>query len=152
MTDPRDLLDAARTDPAARLVLADRLRDDDGDTPAVSAVAGMCCEGCGCPDGVGFVARGGLTGRWYHLTDAQADNLRDENDLEGRAADGTPDRIAVEALRRRSRLELCHHLGRWWLVCEWCVRSLRARRANATRRANRQAREDAAPNLFTGVE
>jgi hypothetical protein len=148
MTDPRDLLAAARTDATARGVLADRVREEDGDTPAAEAARAMVCEACECPEGE-YVGRGSLTGRWYQLTELQ---VREGFDLEGHAADGTPDRIPVENIYHHPRLELCHYLGRWCLACQRCQRSLRSRQANATRRANRQAREDAAPNLFSGVD
>jgi len=52
---------------------------------------------------------------------------------------------------RRPRVEF-RAWDRWYLLCPFCVRSLAARKANATRRANRQARADAAPNLFSGVD
>jgi len=98
MTDPRDLLDAARTDPTVRGVLADRVREEDGDTPAAEAARAMACEACGCPEGE-YVGRGSLTGRWYQLTELQVR--------------GTPDRIPVENIYHRPRLELCHYFGRW---------------------------------------
>jgi hypothetical protein len=159
VTDPRELLPAARTDPQARLVLADRLRDDDGDSPAVVAVADvgkiLCCQSCDihetdlwmCWDQHGY---------WHYLDDAL--NL-------------DPERFHiyfgdnVETVRHRSegvRLDLyrvvCRWRGRtrWELLCPHChrkvARSAAASRANATRAANRKAKEDAAPNLFTVVE
>ena len=147
MTDPRDLLDAARTDPTVRGVLADRVREEDGDTPAVSAVAGMCCEVCGCPESGGKLMCRDRYGAWRDWWESHGLNS-DEGfrlfDMDDEAAGSWNKPVAGRlALRRRDR---------WHLVCVPCSRSLAAREANATRKANRQAREDAAPNLFSGVD
>lgn len=159
MTDPRELLPAARTDPQTRLVLADRLRDDDGDTFAVGTLLRpdgvLTCDGCGVHETSSWVCWD-QNGNWHYLDDAL--NL-------------DPERFHVyfgdhvETVEYRSegvRLDLYRltHWGRgisrWDLLCPHChrvmARRLAAVKANATRKANARAKEDVAPNLFTGVE
>ena len=161
MTDPRDLLDAARyefPDSPGRLVLADRIRDDDGDTPAVATLLReatgplLCCERCGCPETGGWVCWD-QNGDWHYLEDAQYMHPEYFRVLFG----GN-----VEAVRHRCRSPrvVLVRGDRWHLLCPHCARLHRrmiaARRKRAAtrddREAERQDREDAAPNLFSGVD
>jgi hypothetical protein len=144
MTTPPDLLDAARTDPTTRLVLADCIRDDSGgiDTPAVLAVARMWCESCACPDTRESVCWD-LEGRWHYSDDVMACSIEHWCLLFG-ATDDPRHEPGTLTLYRTS--------DRWHLVCPHCKRGLVAQRAAATRRANKLATVDAAPNLFSNAE
>jgi hypothetical protein len=151
MTTPPDLLDAARTDPTTRLVLADCIRDDSGgiDTPAVLAVLddhdeiGWACERCDCPEidaWVGWDERGD----WHYIPPEEAASPLIWLDGDGRV-------VCILTRVLAPKLTL-YRFGRWHLVCPHCKRSVVARRAAATRRANELATVDTAPNLFSGVE
>jgi hypothetical protein len=159
VTDPRELLPAARTDPQARLVLADRLRDDDGDTPAVETLLRpdcvLVCESCGIHE-TGSWMCWDQDGNWHYLEDAMNLDYELFHFYFGDYA--APPRYRSEGVRLDLYRVVCRWRGRtrWDLLCPHChrvmARRLAAVKANATRAANRKAKEDAAPNLFTVVE
>jgi hypothetical protein len=142
------LLEAARTDPDVRPILADAIQDDDGETAAVKAVRDaaapsgcllLLCERCGCPEAemwVGWDARH----HWHYLLGEDDFWIPTPDGDELRAAD-----------RCRNPKVTLYRSGRWHLVCPHCKRSLVAAKANATRRANEAAARDAG-GLFAGCE
>jgi hypothetical protein len=152
VTDPCDILTLARTDPAARLVLADALQDVDGETRAarMAPCPDWCCERCGCPETEDWVCWDD-DGQWHWLTDALVSSPEHYAHFFGK-------REAVESAVEAPKLTLVR-LERWYFLCPHCrmrlARSRAATKANATRRANRdaaRAAEQDAGGLFAKCE
>jgi hypothetical protein len=143
------LLEAARTDPDVRGILADALQDADGETPAVKAVRNssrgyclVCCERCGLPDDGGFWVSWDHLGEWHWV---DPDVVAAVGTLRERAGFHEPGGFA-----KSPKLTL-YRSGRWHLVCPHCKRSLVAAKASATRKASEAAVRDAG-GLFAGCE